>query len=89
MGSTTGDVRRAIVAALVLTVFAAWPLPLRAIEPADPEMSVEGCEVLDYLASIYGQKRTFTGMICSSRSTGCRSGADAIKSLLLRNHKGD
>ena len=56
MGSTIGDVRREIVIGLVLTVFAAAPLPLRAIEPADPEMTAEAREVLDYLASIYGQK---------------------------------
>ena len=56
MESTTGEVRRAIVIGLVLTFFAAAPLPLRAIEPADPEMTAEAREVLDYLASIYGQK---------------------------------
>lgn len=56
MGSTIVDVRRAIVIGLVLTFFAAASLPLRAIEPADPEMSAEASEVLDYLASIYGQK---------------------------------
>ena len=33
MGSSIGDVRRAIVIGLVVTVFAAAPLPLRAIEP--------------------------------------------------------
>ena len=42
MRSTIGDVRRAIVIGLVLTVFAATPLPLRAIAPADPEMNHEG-----------------------------------------------
>lgn len=56
MNIATGNVRRTIAAALVPTAFAAAPLPLRAIEPADPEMTVEARKVLDYLASIYGQK---------------------------------
>ena len=60
MGSTTGDVRRAIVIGLVLTFFAAAPLPLRAIEPADPEMTAEAREVLDYLASGTSRASTST-----------------------------
>jgi mannan endo-1,4-beta-mannosidase len=51
-----GGVPRTIFSALIVSVLAPSPLPLGAIEPADPELSFEAREVLDYLTSIYGKK---------------------------------
>ena len=47
MEISIGDVRRTIFWALIVSILAATPLPLSAVEPADPELSVEAREVLD------------------------------------------
>jgi mannan endo-1,4-beta-mannosidase len=56
MAINIGDAPRTIFSALIVSVLAPSPLPLNATEPADPELSVEAREVLDYLSSIYGKK---------------------------------
>ena len=86
MGRTIGDVRRAIVNGLVLTVFAAGTLPLRAIEPADPEMTAEAREVLNYLLTFRTPLREL--ILASWRGYGIIGGSRRIGGLAWRSKDG-